>query len=229
MYDPRRPSLRYRLDKGDTLGVAWLALGSVALCELAARARPDAIVLDLQHGLWERASMEHAIAAVPSDIPVLVRVAENTPLAIGQALDAGAEGVIVPLVETAKQARAAVEGVDMVFIGTGDLALSLGTFPNADARHEAACAAVRAACRAEWTLCGTFTGSTDAARARREQGYRMVVTVNDIDLVAKGFAQATTAFGARTAAAPPLPVSAPAAPNLPAAGAAQGHEGGGKP
>ena len=109
MFDPRRPTLRYRLDRGDTLGVAWLSLGSVAVAELAARARPDAIVLDLQHGLWERATMEQAIGAAPSDIPVLVRVAENTPMAIGQALDAGAEGVIVPLVETAKQARKAVE------------------------------------------------------------------------------------------------------------------------
>jgi 2-keto-3-deoxy-L-rhamnonate aldolase RhmA len=259
MFDPRRPTLRYRLDRGDALGVTWLSLGSVAVAELAARARPDAIVLDLQHGLWERASMEQAIGAVPSDIPVLVRVAENSPMAIGQALDAGAEGVIVPLVETAKQARraveaalypprgarsgggvrplvdfvdyveganrgivvvvmietakgvknareiAAVEGVDMVFIGTGDLALSLGTFPQFDARHEVACAAIHAACRAEWTLCGTFTGSLDAARARREKGYRMVVTSNDIDLVARGFGQATAGFAARTPAPPSLP------------------------
>ena len=264
MFDPRRPTLRYRLDRGDRLGVAWLALGSVALCEIAARARPDAIVLDLQHGLWDRLSMEHAIAAVPSDIPVLVRVAENTPLAIGQALDAGAEGVVVPLVETAKQARAAVAasryppkgersgggvrplvdfvdyvgaaernivvavmietkrgvrnaraiaaepGVDLVFIGTGDLSLSLGTFPRFDDAHEAACARVQAACRAEWTLCGIFTGSVDAARARREQGYRMVVTINDIDLAAKGFAQATAAYCRRQPAAPELPGAGPA-------------------
>ncbi len=259
MFDPRRPTLRYRLDRGDTLGVTWLSLGSVAITELAAKARPDAIVLDLQHGLWERTTMEQAIGVVPSDIPVLVRVAENSPMAIGQALDAGAEGVIVPLVETAKQARkavdaalypprgsrsgggvrplsdfvdyveganrgivvvvmietergvknareiAAVEGVDMVFLGTGDLALSLGTFPTFDARHEVACAAVHAACKAEWTLCGTFTGSLDAARARREKGYRMVVTCNDIDMVARGFGQATAGFAARAPSPPSLP------------------------
>ena len=86
MFDPRRPTLRYRLDKGETLGVVWLSLGSVALCELAARSRPDAIVLDMQHGLWDRLSMENAIGATPSDIPVMIRIAENTPLAIGQAL-----------------------------------------------------------------------------------------------------------------------------------------------
>jgi 2-keto-3-deoxy-L-rhamnonate aldolase RhmA len=270
MFDPRRPTLRYRLDKGETLGVVWLSLGSVALCEIAVRSRPDAVVLDAQHGLWERQSMEQAIGIVPSDIPVLVRVSENTPMAIGQALDAGAEGVIVPLVETAKQARKAVEasrypphgarsgggirplgdfvdyvhacergivtvvmietergvknareiasvdGVDMVFIGTGDLALSLGTFPNFDARHEVACAAVHAACRAEYTLCGTFTGSLDGARAKREAGYRMVVTANDMDVIGKGFAQATTGFAARSPAPPAQQVTARPANSQPA-------------
>ena len=250
MFDPERASLRYRLDCGQCIGVAWLALGSVALCEAAARAQPGAIVLDLQHGLWDRLSMEAAIGLVPPHTPVLVRVAENSALAIGTALDAGAEGVIVPLVETAKQARAAVkacryppegersgggvrplanfaayvesanrnivvavmietakglrnarkiaavEGVDLVFIGTGDLALSIGTFPHADARHDQACADILAACKAEWTLCGTFTTSVEAARARRRQGFRMVVTANDMDVVTRGFGGATSEFNA---------------------------------
>jgi 2-keto-3-deoxy-L-rhamnonate aldolase RhmA len=248
MFDPRRPTLRRRLERGDTIGAVWLSLGSASLCELAARARPDAIVLDMQHGLWERGGMEAAIGATPSDIPVLVRVAENTPRAIGEALDAGAEGVIAPLVETPAQAReaaqaahypprgarsgggvrpladfvayvegartgtvvavmietargvenaraiAAVAGVDLVFIGIGDLALSLGVFPQFDARHEAACETVLAACRAETRFCGAFTNSVEAAKARREQGYRMVVTANDIDLMARGFRESASAF-----------------------------------
>jgi len=108
MFDPRRPTLRYRIDRGDCLGVVWLALGSVALVEIAARQKPNAIVLDCQHGLWERRDLEAALGAAPPEVPVMVRVAENGPLAIGEALDAGAEGVIVPLVETAKEARKAV-------------------------------------------------------------------------------------------------------------------------
>ncbi len=109
MFVPKRSGLRYRIDRGDYLGVIWLSLGSVAVAEIAGRARPDAIVLDLQHGLWERQGVEAAIGAVPPEIPVLARVAENSPFAIGQALDAGAEGVIVPLVETRKQAARAVK------------------------------------------------------------------------------------------------------------------------
>jgi len=268
MFVPRRSSLRYRIDRGDRLGVIWLSLGSPALAELAARARPDAIVLDLQHGLWERQAVEAAIGVVPPEIPVMARVAENSPFAIGQALDAGAEGVIVPLIESRKQAARAVkaarypplgersgggarpladqvgyhaaaergvivavmietakgvanaakiagtQGVDLVFIGTGDLSLSLGVFPQTGGRHEDACRGILAACRAQWTPCGIFTASADAASRRQAEGYRMVVVADDISVAAKGFAEATSAFPARQGESPP-PAN-PAAAKLPA-------------
>jgi hypothetical protein len=49
----------------------------------------------------------------------------------------------------------------------------------------------------------------EGAIERRGQGYRMVVTVNDIDLVSRGFNLATASFGAARNAAP---VEAPPAP-----------------
>jgi len=45
---------------------------------------------------------------VTKTAPVLVRVAENSVSAVGHALDAGAEGVIVPLIETDAEAASAV-------------------------------------------------------------------------------------------------------------------------
>jgi 2-keto-3-deoxy-L-rhamnonate aldolase RhmA len=261
MFVPGRSNLRYRIDRGDRLGAIWLSLGSVALAEIAARAHPDVIVLDLQHGLWERQAMEAAIGLVPPEIAVLARVAENSPFAIGQALDAGAEGVIVPLVESKKQAARAVragryppqgersgggarpladyvdyhaaaergivvsvmietakgvenarkiagtEGVDLVFIGTGDLALSLGLFPGMGAPHEEACNQIRAACRAEWTPCGIFTTSAEAASRRSAEGYRLVVVADDISMAAKAFGAATSAFTQKPAPALPAPTS----------------------
>ena len=98
-----------------------------------------------------------------------------------------------------------------VFIGTGDLALSLGTFPASDARHDVACAAVHAACRKAWTPCGIFTSSLEAAIARRAQGYRMVVTANDIELVSRGLNLAASTF----AAAPRTVVEVSRAPSAP--------------
>jgi 2-keto-3-deoxy-L-rhamnonate aldolase RhmA len=249
LFDPQHPTFKQRVAAGGCLGVSWLALGSAGLAEMAAAARPDAIVLDQQHGLWERRELEAAIGLVPSQIPVLVRVAENSAFAIGTALDAGAEGVIVPLIETAQEAAqalrssrypprgnrsgggvrplrnfagylagadaiatilmietragveqaaqiAATQGVDMVFIGSGDLALSLGADP-AQPEYAAACAAIRRAGDAAGVPCGIFTGSLASARQRRDEGYRMVVVANDIALVGQGLASASDAFRLR--------------------------------
>lgn len=244
MFDPEHPTLKTRIASGDCLAVAWLSLGSVAVAEATARARPDAIVIDLQHGLWERRDLEAAIGLVPSRIPVIVRVAENTALAIGTALDAGAEGVMVPMVETAAEAKRAfqfshypphglrsgggvrplqnfpayvaaasqlvvipmietaaglanasaiakVKGLDMIFIGSGDLALSLQTFGGDPLRHVSACARIKHACDAASLPCGMFTGTPAAALEHHALGYGMVVVANDMDVVARGFASAT--------------------------------------
>src|SRR5262245_34508040 len=100
--------LRHRIGQGESIGLFWMMLGSTAMIELAAQAKPDAIIIDAQHGLWDRKSLEDAIGIVSKTAPVLVRVAENSTFAIGQALDAGAEGVLVPLIETDLEAAAAV-------------------------------------------------------------------------------------------------------------------------
>ena len=57
------------------------------------------IVIDAQHGLWDRQTLEHAVGLVSNRVPVLVRTAENSAISISHALDTGAEGVIVPLIE----------------------------------------------------------------------------------------------------------------------------------
>jgi 2-keto-3-deoxy-L-rhamnonate aldolase RhmA len=116
---------------------------------------------------------------------------------------ASERGIIVAvMIETAKGLEnakkiSATEGVDLVFIGTGDLALSLGTFPQMQARHEDACREILAACRSRWTPCGIFTTSADGAAKRRAQGYRLTVIADDISLIGRGFAAATSAFVAR--------------------------------
>ena len=230
-------------------GVFWFALGSFGILEVALAARPDAVVLDLQHGLFTREGMESAIGLARNAVPTLVRVADATPTAIGQALDAGAEGILVPLVESAAEAAAVVRaahypphgarsgggvrplargfaayvseaagivagvmietaagvgqaeaiartpGIDLLFIGTGDLALSLGCFPEPDERHEAACRRVFEACQAAGVPCGIFTASADEAAKRRAEGYALVVVANDIGVIGGGFAQAQDRFG----------------------------------
>jgi len=233
-------SLRASLSSGRPLGALWLSLGSPALAELAAAAAPDFIVIDRQHGLWERATLEAAIR----DVPVMVRLSDHAATSVAEALDAGAEAVLAPLVETAAQARAIVAaahypplgirsgggvrpgrnfaayvekaraetvvgvmietraglaaadeiaetpGVDFVFIGTGDLALSLGEFPAIGEGHARACAEILGACRRAGKPCGAFTFSPAMAKAFVAQGFQIVTLADDIGLARDGFAAA---------------------------------------
>lgn len=102
------PPLKPALGKHAPIGLFWLALGSTPMVEFAAYARPGAIVLDLQHGLWERGALEAAISSAGKEVPVIARCAENTQQAVAQALDAGAASVLVPLIESVDDARRAV-------------------------------------------------------------------------------------------------------------------------
>lgn len=88
-------------------------------------------------------------------------------------------------------AIARVEGVDFLFIGSGDLSLSLGCFPELGGELASACQSVLAASTSNGTPCGLFTGSAEAARQRLADGYRAVVIADDAHVVKAGFWSAT--------------------------------------
>jgi 2-dehydro-3-deoxyglucarate aldolase/4-hydroxy-2-oxoheptanedioate aldolase len=88
------------------LAALRMAAGSTTIGNRPGRRAPIAIVIDMQNGLWDRMSRKTAVATARSSAAVLVRVVENS-LAIGQALDAGVEGVIVPLVDHRPDAKSA--------------------------------------------------------------------------------------------------------------------------
>ena len=87
----------------------WVQIGHPAVAEIFARAGFAWVAVDCEHtdmDLPQAAAVLrglHGRGAVP-----FVRVRENQLLAIRQALDIGAQGVIVPLIHTAEEARAAV-------------------------------------------------------------------------------------------------------------------------
>lgn len=88
---------------------SWIQTGSPVAAEILAATGYDWLAVDCEHseiGLEMMASVFRAISAF--DVAALVRVRENDTLAIRQALDMGANGVIVPLVNNAEQARKAV-------------------------------------------------------------------------------------------------------------------------
>jgi len=86
----------------------WCMVPSAFSAEIVSASGCDWMCIDTQHGLIDDAAMRVMIqAAAIRATPVFVRVAWNDPAAIMRALDAGAEGVIVPLVNSAEEARAA--------------------------------------------------------------------------------------------------------------------------
>ena len=94
---------------GKTAMGAWLSTREPLLAEVAALAGYDYVCVDMQHGLnsYEHVvTMLYAMARTPTT-PV-VRVPWNEPGIIGRVLDAGAYGVIIPMVNTASDARSAV-------------------------------------------------------------------------------------------------------------------------
>ena len=63
-----RKTLRGRLGH-KPLAALWMSMGSPSLVELAGAAQPDAIVIDMQHGLFDRATLEYALGAGARHLP----------------------------------------------------------------------------------------------------------------------------------------------------------------
>jgi len=83
-------------------------LGSRLAAETLALVGYDFVLLDAQHGDWEQASLMTAIRSIwmAGAVP-MARVGKNDFYAIGAMLDRGALGIVVPLVNSADDARAA--------------------------------------------------------------------------------------------------------------------------
>jgi 4-hydroxy-2-oxoheptanedioate aldolase len=87
----------------------WCMIPSAFAAEIVSASGCDWLCIDLQHGLIGNEHMRVMVqAAAIRATPVLVRVPWNEPASIMQALDAGADGVIVPMINTSDEARRAV-------------------------------------------------------------------------------------------------------------------------
>jgi len=106
----RPNALKARLLAGKRALGCWTVLGAPAVIELLALCGFDFLLLDQEHGFGEPSALLHslqAMAATPACSSV-VRVPSNDPHYLKRVLDAGVEGVMVPNVETAEDARAIV-------------------------------------------------------------------------------------------------------------------------
>lgn len=101
--------LRDKLANDTPVYGMWVTLESASITEMAVCLGLDWVVIDAEHGHLDwKEILEHIRATVRSDTVVLVRVAQRCIGLIKRALDIGADGIVVPWIETAEQLEQAV-------------------------------------------------------------------------------------------------------------------------
>lgn len=232
--------------EGRTAFGAWIMMSTPAAIEVIGSAGFDYVCLDCQHGLLAYQDMRDLLLTLNGiDVSPLVRVPVNSASEIGKALDAGAEGVIVPLVDSAADAAAAAracryppegnrsfgparrfqafqggaaganegvlciamietrtgldnadeicatEGVDAIYVGPFDLALSSGLQAFSQ-EHEDAITHIREACVGAGIMPGCHAIDGTMAKGRAAQGFRLVTVIDDSTMLSRS---ATTELG----------------------------------
>jgi len=91
---------------------SWITLNNSSIAEIMADAGFDWLCIDLEHTMIDYNEAQHIITAIQSKgLKAFVRVGENNSRIIKRVLDAGANGIIVPMVNTKKDALNAVNSV----------------------------------------------------------------------------------------------------------------------
>lgn len=105
----RRPPLRTRLLAGERLHGAIVRIPSEDLIDMLGVAGLDFVLVDCEHGPADMVALRQHIAfAQVHDVAVLVRTGENEPGLVLRALDQGAQGVVIPHIDSAAEAETAV-------------------------------------------------------------------------------------------------------------------------
>lgn len=98
-------TFRQRLLSGEELIGMFIKTPHYTMTEIMANSELDFLVIDREHGAIDLAAMDAGImAGRAADMPMFVRIQQNTATAMLYPLDCGATGVIVPHVATREKA-----------------------------------------------------------------------------------------------------------------------------
>lgn len=229
----------------------WLTIPSGHTAEVMARQGWDSVTVDTQHGLIHYDTALECLRGISTTSAVpLARVPWNEPGMIMKLLDAGALGIICPMINSPEEAAelvsscrfapdgsrsfgptrslmtvgpnyvedskdlvlvigmietgqaldnveaiAATPGLDGLYIGPGDLSLSLGLTPHQDSREPIMVEAqerILAAAKANGLIAGIHNASGPYAREMAEKGFDLVTVGNDTRLLASAAKEAVT-------------------------------------
>jgi 4-hydroxy-2-oxoheptanedioate aldolase len=115
----RTNTAKQKMLRGEPAFGYAVGLGSPLATEIMASTGIDFILLDRQHGSWGDDSTSVAFAAMSGGSATpMARVARNDYTLIGRLLDEGAMGIIVPMVHTLEDAKAASDACHLPPRGT---------------------------------------------------------------------------------------------------------------
>lgn len=105
----RENRMKNRLRAGGKVLGCWSMLGNPFAAEILAQSGFDFIIFDQEHGFGDAETLAHQLQAISAtETTSLVRVPWNDQIYLKRVLDTGVEGVMIPSVETAAEAQAAV-------------------------------------------------------------------------------------------------------------------------
>jgi len=91
---------------------SWITLNHFSIAEIMADAGFDWLCVDMEHSVTDYAEAQQIISAIQAKgLKAFVRVGENNTRIIKRVLDAGAEGIIVPMVNSKEEALKAIDAV----------------------------------------------------------------------------------------------------------------------
>ena len=101
--------LRKRILNNELTIGSWITIGHHSIIEIMASAEFDWLTIDLEHSVIDLSKAQEMISQIQaSGMSALVRVSKNEEVVIKRVMDAGANGVIVPSVNSGAEAEQAV-------------------------------------------------------------------------------------------------------------------------
>ena len=111
-------------NKQITIG-SWITIGNTAVAEILAKAGFDWLVVDIEHSTISIDTVGDLIRVIDlAGVTPLVRLTSNDPNLIKRVMDAGAHGIIVPMVNSEKDAMDAVAATRSPPIGIRGVGLA---------------------------------------------------------------------------------------------------------
>lgn len=101
--------LQYKLRNNEVSFGTWVQIGNPISAEILASIGFDWICVDLEHGIIDLETMTNIFRAIDSfDCVPIARIPKNDYVWIHRVLDAGAKGIIIPMIKTEDEAAAAI-------------------------------------------------------------------------------------------------------------------------